>query len=229
MRVLMYHAVGSPVREDYLGLFSLPKEHFREHLPVMQGMRVVSFTTPPEAGEATVSITFDDGYADNLYVAAPMLSENNLPFTVFVTTDFVRQGMPGFMTPVELKHLAQMPGVEIGAHGCSHRPLTACDDKELAIELGDSRKYLEDLLGRPIVAMAYPHGAADRRVRDAAQHAGFTHAGCSHFDVNRPGRDSLMLSRCNILCYDTARVLRQKLHGDWDWYRWRSTDPFQKK
>ena len=45
--------------------------------------------TPP-AG--TVCITFDDGYRDNLTVAAPILEKYRLPATLFLATGFVERG-----------------------------------------------------------------------------------------------------------------------------------------
>jgi peptidoglycan/xylan/chitin deacetylase (PgdA/CDA1 family) len=230
-RVLMYHAVGSPVHGDGLGIFSISPQRFCVHadlLAKMPGARMVPLE-PLDLPQQTlrVAVTFDDGYRDNLHVAAPMLIERGIPFSVFVTTDFVRNGVQGFLNPEELKELAGLPSVSIGAHGRSHRPLTECDDRALADELAGSKHYLEDLLGRTVTALAYPHGAADLRVRDAAERAGYVLGVCSHFDINRHGRDPLMLCRCNILRDDSPRVLRQKLRGDWDWYRWRSSDPLK--
>lgn len=226
LRILMYHAVGSPVRGDRLGIFTLSVERFRAQVDMLAEMLTIPFAPPMGATNALhIAITFDDGYADNLHVAAPLLVERGLPFTVFVTTDFVREGVQGFLTPAEVRALSRVPGASIGAHGCTHRPLTECKPSELLAELGDSKNYLEDLLGQPVTSLAYPHGAADGRVRDAAAQVGYQIGACSHFDINHPGRDPLMLNRCNILRDDTARVLRQKLRGDWDWYRWRSNDP----
>lgn len=228
LRILMYHAVGSPVRGDRLGIFTLSAERFSAHVNLLAAMRTVPLmplSIPQD--ELQVAITFDDGYADNLRIAAPLLAAQGLPFTVFITTDFVREGVTGFLTPTELKELARISGVSIGAHGRSHRPFTACSDDALAAELAESKSYLEDLLSQPVTSLAYPHGAADRRVRDAAEAAGYKIAACSHFDINRPGRDAFMLNRCNVLGDDTPRVLHQKLQGDWDWYRWRSIDPLK--
>lgn len=38
-----------------------------------------------------VIFTFDDGYKDNLNYAFPILSKHNIPFTIYITTDFADQ------------------------------------------------------------------------------------------------------------------------------------------
>jgi peptidoglycan/xylan/chitin deacetylase (PgdA/CDA1 family) len=44
--------------------------------------------------ERSVAVTFDDGYADNLEVAAPILREYEIPTTLFVATDLIDSGGP---------------------------------------------------------------------------------------------------------------------------------------
>jgi peptidoglycan/xylan/chitin deacetylase (PgdA/CDA1 family) len=44
--------------------------------------------------ERAVAVTFDDGYADNLEVAAPVLLEYGIPATLFVATDLIDSGGP---------------------------------------------------------------------------------------------------------------------------------------
>tara|TARA_A100000164_G_C21811685_1_gene725833 strand:- start:146 stop:1087 length:942 start_codon:yes stop_codon:yes gene_type:complete len=42
-----------------------------------------------------ISITFDDGYLDNLNIAYPILKKLNIPFTIYVTTNFINnQNLP---------------------------------------------------------------------------------------------------------------------------------------
>jgi len=226
LRILMYHSVGSFVYGDNLGLHTISEKRFRQHLDVLSDMRSAPLLPLLiSENELSVAITFDDGYADNLHIAAPLLAERGIPFTVFVTTDFIRNNEPGFLSPGELKQLAQIPGVHIGSHGRTHCHLTGCSDNQLAAELCESRHYLEDLIGRSVTSLAYPYGSSDRRVMEAALSAGYELGACSRFDINHSSRDPLMLNRCVILNSDKKKILKQKIMGDWDWYRWRSADP----
>jgi peptidoglycan/xylan/chitin deacetylase (PgdA/CDA1 family) len=172
-----------------------------------------------------VAVTFDDGYRDTLAVAAPILLKHKIPFTVFVTTAFVRSGSSLYLTPAELRELADLPGVTIGSHGMTHIRLAECDDHTLWQELEGSRLTLEDMIGKPVTSIAYPHGSADLRVRDAARRAGYRIGVCSRSGINPPGRDPLLLCRTEVVAADSERVFLQKLQGAWDWYRWRMVDP----
>jgi peptidoglycan/xylan/chitin deacetylase (PgdA/CDA1 family) len=90
--VVMYHRVGPPDR-DIHGLL-VRDDHFDAHLDVMRRYaRIVpaaDVLTP--ADHPRVAITFDDGYADNLEVAAPILQRHGAPATVFVTTGVIERG-----------------------------------------------------------------------------------------------------------------------------------------
>ena len=85
-----------------------------------------------------VSITFDDGYADNCQRAIPLLVERRIPCTYFVTLHNVLTGEPfphdlatgSDAPPNTLEQLRAMAaaGIEIGAHGCRHADLGAIRD-----------------------------------------------------------------------------------------------------
>jgi len=226
LRILMYHSVGHHAYRDDEGIFSISQQNFHNHIRLLASTKQYKcvplrpLNLPQHTME--VAVTLDDGYRDNLYIAAPVLVENNIPFTVFVSSDFIKNRIEGFLTPDELRGLAELPGVTIGAHGKSHRRLTDCSDLELRAELSSSKHYLEDLLGRPVTTVSYPFGAVNIRVRDEAERLGYDLGVCTRFDINIPGRDPMLLCRCNIEREDTPRVLHQKLKGDWDWYRFRS-------
>lgn len=226
----MYHALGSPALGDELGLFSLSPALFKlqiDHLATQYPGQILSFEPDMMLRDDALqlAITFDDGYMDSLTVAAPQLVDRGLPFSVFVTADHVRDRRSGFLDPTSLRELATLPGVTIGAHGATHHPLTRYDDRMLQSELFGSRQYLEDVIGRPVLTMSYPHGEVDRKVRQATADAGYRLAACSYADINRPDRDPLLFARTEIHAGDNLRIFREKLKGNWDWYRWRTTDP----
>lgn len=229
LRVLMYHAIGTPALGDQLGLFSVSKEKFISHMKFLTKWKngtVVDFSLNSlSAVRDDIAITFDDGYMDNLEVAAPIMIGLGLPFTVFVTTDFIKNNSPGFLSPVALRELASLPGVQIGSHGLSHTPLAHCDQRALKNELLSSRHYLEDLLGVQVDTLGYPYGSVDRRVRAAAADIGYIMGACSYPGINAAGRDPLLLSRTEINADDDVRIFEQKLRGCWDWYQWLRRDP----
>jgi peptidoglycan/xylan/chitin deacetylase (PgdA/CDA1 family) len=225
----MYHAVGTNAFGDERGIFSVSPEQFRAQVRFLHeesSARIVGLSSGiVDASSHEVAITFDDGYVDNLEVAAPILADYGLPFTVFVTADFSRQSKQGFLSPQGLRELASIPGVTIGAHGNTHIPLAECHATMLNDELLSSKQYLEDVLGQNIRSMSYPYGSVNLRVRDAAANVGYQLAACSHAGLNMPNRDRLLLRRTEIHGTDTIDRFRRKLLGDFDWYRWRHRDP----
>jgi peptidoglycan/xylan/chitin deacetylase (PgdA/CDA1 family) len=94
--ILLYHRVVE-VGSDPWSL-CVSRAHFAEHLEVLRryncpmrlqqlGQALRNGTQPRQA----VVITFDDGYADNLYHAKPILERYEIPATVFVISGYVGQ------------------------------------------------------------------------------------------------------------------------------------------
>lgn len=217
-RVLSYHSVGGKALGDHLGLSSISLESFKSHVSCLIKHKIVTTNELDlDFDKLSVAITFDDGYKDNLYTAAPILIANNLPFTVFIATDLISNHTPGFLNPNELKELAGLPNVTIGAHGKTHTHLTRLKDSQILSELKDSKSYLEDLLGASIQSMSYPYGDIDEKVLYAAKVAGYKNAFTSNFSINNLLTERLKLHRCAIMNGDSTRTLSQKINGDWDW------------
>ena len=98
--VLMYHSVA---REDVAACIDpanrLSPALFERQMAYLARHRtVISLSTAVEAIAAgrklragTVCITFDDGYLDNLTVAAPILAKYRLPATLFLATGYVER------------------------------------------------------------------------------------------------------------------------------------------
>lgn len=94
--ILMYHRVD----EQGIDPWSLcvTPEHFAAHLDVLRRhLHPISLQNlavahgKAEIPDGAVAITFDDGYANNLFNAKPLLAEKDIPASVFVTTGYVGQ------------------------------------------------------------------------------------------------------------------------------------------
>jgi len=91
--ILLYHRIAHLDRDPQL--LAVTPERFDEHLEILRRkanvMPLKELVQKRDSGlpPRSVAITFDDGYADNLLFAKPLLERHELPATVFVTTGFV--------------------------------------------------------------------------------------------------------------------------------------------
>lgn len=122
----------------------------------------------------TVAITFDDGYLDNFTVAAPILKQRKVPATFFVTSGYINTN---HVFPWDLNspishplmtwdHVRQLAaeGFEIGAHSVNHPNIGKCSPEIARAEIIDSKRCIEDRLGKPVFGFAYPFGGPRCRV-----------------------------------------------------------------
>jgi len=86
-------------------------------------------------------------------------------------------------------------GMTIGFHTVRHEVLVRLDDEQVAAALTVGRKEIEDVIGRPLVHFAYPHGKADRRTADKAKEAGYEAAWTGRPHAIRRGDDRYLLGR----------------------------------
>ena len=228
-RILLYHSVGPRTMQNHYGL-SVASERFRCQMTALRDMPEVKTVPLEQYGRFAsdglcAGISFDDGYRNNLTQAAPILVELGLPFSVFIVPSYLDDSDHVYLTTRELRELSAMPGCAIGSHTMTHQQLTHLDDAALARELSDSRNWLEQQLGRQVTMLSYPHGSADKRVRDAAATVGYTLGVCSRTGINSFDRDPLLLCRTEIRAADSVRFFQQKVLGSWDWHRLRHGDP----
>lgn len=92
----MYHRV-SDVKIDPWSLCVTP-QHFSEHLEVIQKYvrtlrldQLIHHLKRGKIPRRSVVITFDDGYADNLHTAKPLLERRGIPATFFIATGCIER------------------------------------------------------------------------------------------------------------------------------------------
>jgi peptidoglycan/xylan/chitin deacetylase (PgdA/CDA1 family) len=298
--ILVYHRVIELSADPYL--LGVTPQHFAEHLEVLRrrgrAMRLEQLTQALQTGNpprGAVVVTFDDGYADNLYTAKPLLERYDIPATVFVTTGQVgkerefwwdelervllqpgtlpkrlcltingtswdwdlgetvaysdgdcrdhrswnigqddptarhhlyralyqrllllpdgerwtlldellrwagREALPRpshrVLSDDELVRLSEGGLVEVGAHTVTHPVLSELPAAAQWNEIGQSKAYLEKLLGSTVTTFAYPYGAYTPGTAAIVQAAGF-HSACAALSRTvRGGTDRFQLPR----------------------------------
>ncbi|MCC6907839.1 MAG: polysaccharide deacetylase family protein [Phycisphaerales bacterium] len=101
--ILMYHSVAGPDEAAWIDPANhVPADVFEEQmrflaerrkvLPLLSIVDMLNRGASPPAG--SVAITFDDGYLDNLLVAAPILDSLGLCATLFLATGYVERADP---------------------------------------------------------------------------------------------------------------------------------------
>jgi peptidoglycan/xylan/chitin deacetylase (PgdA/CDA1 family) len=171
-----------------------------------------------------LSITFDDGYESVFTEAFPEVAARNWPGTVFVVVGSVggSNSWDVRLSPRRFKHLSwdqirvlSEAGFEIGSHTLSHRDLTRLEGDLLRQELRDSKRAIEDHIGKPVTSVSYPFGRYSPRVIDEAIAAGYDcgftssprgPAGSSDKDSNR-----MAMGRLSVYSIDGRSSLERKL------------------
>ena len=118
--------------------------------------------------ERPVFITFDDGYEANYTEIFPILERHNARITIFLTLMNVKEGG---LTIEMIRRMSESGLVRFESHTMNHRNLARIseDEERLRWELGESRERIEEITGVPVVAIAYPYGAFNRRVAEVAR------------------------------------------------------------
>ena len=222
-RILMYHSIEREIK-DCTNIYTLGLNFFKEQLDSIldhPGIEVVPFKDSLSALSNNLSITFDDGHKNNLYLVAPIMEQLKIPFTVFIPTDFLKENQE-YLNSSELVELSKLKFASIGSHGVTHKNLLTLDKKNIYKEVSDSKKILEDVLGSEVTSFSYPHGGVNSMIRNIVESAGYKMAATSMFGVNYKNQDRLLLKRTEIWNYDQASVFEDKLNGFWDWIAMRS-------
>ena len=147
----------------------------------------------------SISITFDDGYADNCAQALPLLLEQRIPCMYFVSTGHIFEGS-SFPHDVAAGHnfapntidqlrVFSAAGIEIGAHTRTHADLAQVTDPERMFEeVVAPRDDLKAALGCDVRYFAFPYGQyvnLDRFACHLAREAGYQGI-CSIFPATIP-------------------------------------------
>lgn len=217
--ILAYHRINPWYGKDALSVTADCLEKQIKYL-LKKKFRPVSPYALSTPGLLDFLITFDDGYADNLWYAIPVLKKFGITPVIFLTVDYIGSDhifdryrdkeKDRLLNWDEVKNMSG-EGVVFGSHSLSHPRLTQIADDRLWIEISDSKKTIEDRTGKEVSFFCYPYGDFNEKVIEMVKKAGYK-AAVVTAGVRKSVRDSAYtLSRIGIYGHNSFLAFRMKI------------------
>jgi peptidoglycan/xylan/chitin deacetylase (PgdA/CDA1 family) len=222
--VLVYHAVymhsfseGTMTSISYSRFTDEMRYLYQQGYKTLSMEEAVRFMRGEKFPPKVVVIAFDDGLVSSLY-AVPVLWRYGFKATFFVIPGFAQPHpeRPGadnlYMSWRTLSRLDRIPGIEIESHTLTHpwreggrltdwmrtRAARKQKAKNARLELVESKRLLEEHLGREVSYLSWPVGAFSKRLVNMARNVGYEATGTTMDGFNRPGGDPMRLHRIMV-------------------------------
>jgi peptidoglycan/xylan/chitin deacetylase (PgdA/CDA1 family) len=102
------------------------------------------------------------------------------------------------MDEKQLQKLSACPRVTIGSHGYYHNDLSQVSLEQAKDEMSCSKKYLENITGKEIKALAFPYGAYTHEVKEEAKKIGYSQLLATSFILPNDREDTTLRGRLTI-------------------------------
>lgn len=210
--ILMYHEISSTPRKEFLKYTVSPStfaEQMRwlarhEYTTVLPDQLIAARTGAAALPARPVMLTFDDGFAESVRHAPPILASHGFTAVFYLVAGLAGATSRwiladrGFELPLigwsDAREL-EAAGFRCESHTVSHPHLADIPAEDCERELADSRRMMEDQLGRPVHHLAYPHGSHNATVMAIAAQAGYRSACTTIIGLSPPSDSPFALRR----------------------------------
>lgn len=212
--IFMYHYIrdyanpSDPIGEN----LSVSPKRFEEQIAWLkengyQSVPMSFFAAPQPISFKPVVLTFDDGYQDAYDAAFPILKKYQMIGVFYLIVNKI--GTPGYLTWDEIMQM-QTEGMSFGSHTLSHPDLRSLSRINLHKELEESKKILEQKLGKEITDFCYPSGKYDDAVLKELQSDSYQTAVTTHPGILNLKDNPFLLKRLRITENTNIRAIVEK-------------------
>jgi len=236
VRALTYHRFGEVARDPFCvspQQFGDQMRHIARAGTAISLSQLEAFMAGTEdLPQDGVLVTIDDGFKSTVEFAFPILRKLDVPAVAFVSAGLVgmKRGDPGIDAAAPEDYLdwkdletLNAHNVSIQSHGCTHRSLGFLPPAQIIDELSRSKEMLEQRLGSPVTAFAYPFGTVtdySAAIAKQAADLGYRLAFTSQHGAIRRGDDALTLARTKVEAGESLATFNSLVHGGLDAWRW---------
>lgn len=245
IRILNYHSISSNIKDESFSYVSVSLKVFSAQMKFLydNNFNIIDLDDfleikknkqqiPPKM----IILTFDDGYANNYINAFPIISKYSFKAVISVITEYIDKNIPfpwinqflledgddkKLILPLSKKQLKTMNdyGISIASHTRSHRSLSRLDKQDVMKEIMESKKNLEDILGKKVKYFTYPYGSwgdYDKEDKRIVKSAGYEAALSTKVGTNNIESDIYELRRIPIYNIDGISNFKRKVNGTYD-------------
>ncbi|MCX7641424.1 MAG: polysaccharide deacetylase family protein [Elusimicrobiales bacterium] len=176
LKVLVYHKIGYPPHNSKLKQLWVTPQNFEKHILylIKNNYKIIGFSElnkyfkDSKSVDDVVLITFDDGYENNYLYAYPILKKFGVKGNIFVVYNTIgkiniwhnpkTEPWINMATKEQLLEMDKSGFIEFGSHTMNHPRLENISLEDAEWEITESKKQLENMFQKEIIAFAYPYG-----------------------------------------------------------------------
>lgn len=211
--VLCYHGVNA----NPSGRYQLSVAKFQEQMaylknngftPLTIDQYYSIMTRQTAAPSKPILLTFDDSFADFATNVVPVLQQHGFKATQFIVTSWV--GTPNHLTSSQIANLAV--NYDMQNHSDTHERLTSLNYAGAYGEIVRASDRIQAWAGKRPEYLAYPYGATDSGVQQAARDNGIKMAFTVAGQKSTSAMNFLALPRYTIVSSETLSSFAKKVN-----------------
>ena len=185
--VFMYHRFG----EEKYPSTNVTEEQFLSHIDYVLKNKIKildleevikTLDRNEKFNEKAIAFTVDDAYSSFYKIAWPSFRDNNIPVTLFISTDIIDKKTKNYMTWPEIRQFIDEGGT-VGQHTSTHLHMPLNNVSDIKKDILNSHKSWIRNVGFIPKLFAYPYGETSNEVIGILKDFDISHAFGQHSGV----------------------------------------------